>query len=386
VEGDGHLTPRQQPKGGPSLADVMRISDRYIGKQVLFGTLFAILILSVVLVLGSLFREIRPLLVEQKIPLTLLGQFVLNILPFSLMFTIPWGFLSAVLLVFGRLSSEQELTGFRVAGISLPRISAPVFVVALALCGLSVWLNVEVAPRAKASLENILYREVMRDPRALLDPGAVQSRFKNQKVFIEGKDGDALIGFHMYQTRKVNDPDAPPPAYVHAGRVELVVDKVEQQFKLTLDNTFIESQKADGTFDRAIAGEARYWFLSFSDSRPKKPKPAAMTTEEIREFANDPRLTPKARVMVRSEITRRYAYSLACLAFAFIGVPLGIKSRRRDTSSGLVLGIAIAAGYFLSTFLAEQFHTDAQVTAALWAPNVLCVLLGLWLFRRARFK
>jgi lipopolysaccharide export system permease protein len=365
----------------------MRISDRYIGKQVLFGTLFAILVLSAVLVLGSLFQEIRPLLVEQKIPLTLLGQFVLNILPFSLMFTIPWGFLSAVLLVFGRLSSEQELTGFRVAGISLPRISAPVFVVALTLCGLSVWLNVEVAPRAKASLENILYREVMRDPRALLDPGAVQSRFKNQKVFIEGKDGDALIGFHMYQTRKANDPDAPPPAYVHAGRVELVVDKLEQQFKLTLDNTFIESPKADGTFDRAIAGEARYWFLSFSDSRPKKPKAAAMTTEEIREFANnDPRLTPKARVMVRSEITRRYAYSMACLAFAFIGVPLGIKSRRRDTSSGLVLSIAIAAGYFLSSFLAEQFHTDAQVTAALWAPNVLCVLLGLWLFRRARFK
>lgn len=365
---------------------MIRISDRYIGKQVLFGTLFAILVLSMVLVLGSLFKEIRPLLVEQKIPLPLVGQFVLNILPFSLMFTIPWGFLSAVLLVFGRLSSEQELTGFRVAGISLPRISIPVFVVAVALCGLSMWLNIEVAPRAKASLENILYREVMRDPRALLDPGAVQSRFKNQKVFIEGKDGDALVGFHMYQTRKANDPNAPPPAYVHAGRVELSVDQVKQEFKLTLDNTFIESPKADGTYDRAIAGQAQYWFLSFSDSRPKKPKAAAMTNEEILEFAKDPRLTPKARVMVRSEITRRYAYSMACLAFAFIGVPLGIKSRRRDTSGGLVLSIAIAAGYFLSTFLAEQFHTDAQVTAALWAPNVLCVLLGLWLFRRARFK
>lgn len=364
----------------------MRISDRYIGKQVLFGTLFAIVVLSLVLVLGSLFREIRPLLVEQRIPLALVGKFALNILPFSLMFTVPWGFLSAVLLVFGRLSSDQELTGFRVAGISLPRISAPVFVVALALCGISVWLNVDVAPKAKASLENILYREVMKDPRALLDPGAVQSRFKNQKVFIEGKDGDALIGFHMYQTRKENDPDAPPPAYVHAGRVELIVDQEKQQFKLTLDNAFIESPKDDGTYDRAITGEAKYWFLSFQDSRPKKPKPAAMTNDEIRVFANDPRLNEKGRVSVRSEITRRYAYSMACLAFAFVGVPLGIKSRRRDTSVGLVLSILVAAGYFLSSLLADQFHTDAQVTAALWAPNVICILLGIWLFRRSRFK
>lgn len=365
----------------------MRISDRYIGKQVLLGTLFAILVLSVVLVLGSLFREIRPLLVEQHIPLAIVGQFAINILPVSLMFTIPWGFLSAVLMVFGRLSSDQELTGFRVAGISLPRIAAPVFVVALLLCGLSVWMNISIAPMAKASMENILYREVMRDPRALLDPGAVQSRFKNQKVFIEGKDGDALVGFHMYQTRKVNDPDAPPPAYVHAGRVELMVDQVEQQFKLTLDNTFIESPKEDGTFDRAIAGQAQYWFLSFSDSRPKKPKPAAMTNDEILKFANeDPRLSEKARVSVRSEITRRYAYSMACLAFAFVGVPLGIKSRRRDTSGGLVLSILIAAGYFLGSMLADQFQTDASVTAAIWTPNIVLVLLGLWLFRRSRFK
>jgi len=364
----------------------MRISDRYIGKQVLFGTLSAIVVLSLVLVLGSLFREIRPLLVEQHIPLALVGQFALNILPFSLMFTIPWGFLSAVLLVFGRLSSDQELTSFRVAGISLPRIAAPVFVVALALSALCLWLNVSIAPRAKASLETILYREVMRDPRALLDPGAVQSRFKNQKVFIEGRDGDALIGFHMYQTRKPNDPDAPPPAYVHAGRVELLVDQEKQQFRLTLDQAFIESPKDDGTYDRAIAGEAKYWFLSFLDSRPKKPKPAAMTNQEIVEFSHDPRLNENGRVAVRSEITRRYAYSMACLAFAFVGVPLGIKSRRRDTSSGLVLSILVAAGYFLSTMLADQFHTDATVTAALWTPNVLCILLGLWLFRRSRFK
>ena len=40
----------------------MRISDRYIGKQVLIGTLYAVLVLGVVLVLGNLFRQIQPLL------------------------------------------------------------------------------------------------------------------------------------------------------------------------------------------------------------------------------------------------------------------------------------------------------------------------------------
>jgi lipopolysaccharide export system permease protein len=77
---------------------------------------------------------------------------------------------------------------------------------------------------------------------------------------------------------------------------------------------------------------------------------------------------------------------MACLAFAFIAVPLGLGARRRDTSSGLVLSLLIGTGYFLTTMLAEQFKTDAGATAALWAPNAACVLLGIALFRRARFK
>jgi lipopolysaccharide export system permease protein len=365
----------------------MRISDRYIGKQVLFGTVFAIVVLSLVLVLGNLFREIRPLLVEQRAPLGLIGRFLLNVLPFSLIFTIPWGFLASLLLVFGRMSSDQELTGFRVAGLSLTRLAAPVFAIALALSGVCLWLNLEVAPKARDSMQNLLYEEFLRDPRSLLDPGAVQSRFSNQKVFIEGRDGDALIGFHLYQTRRPNDPDAPAAAYVHAGRVDLLVDKAKKEFRLTLDDAFIESEKEDGSVDQAFAGEAKYWYLGFSNSRPKKPRASAMSNDEIRRFAaEDPRLTPAKRIEWRSEITKRYSFSFACVAFAFIAVPLGLKSRRKDNSMGLILSLLIGAGYFLCSFVADQFRQEALVTAALWMPNAICIVLGVILFRRARFR
>lgn len=365
----------------------MRISDRYIGKQVLFGTLFAILVLSLVLVLGNLFREIRPLLVEQHAPLGLVGRFLLNVLPFSLIFTIPWGFLSALLLVFGRMSSEQELTGFRVAGLSLTRLAAPVFLLAAVLSAICLWLNVRVAPASRAAMADLLYQEFLRDPRSLLDPGAVQSRFTNQKVFIEGRDGDELVGFHMYQTRKPNDPSGPQPAYIHSGRVGLHVDNVKKEFRLTLDDAFIESQKDDGSVDLAFAGEAKYWYLGFSDSRPKRLKPSAMNNDQLRRFvAENPLLKPEKLREYRSEITKRYSFSFACVAFAFIAIPLGITTRRRDNSSGLVLSLLIGAGYFLATSLADQFRSDAMIAAALWLPNVLCVVVGVLLFRRARFR
>ena len=81
-----------------------------------------------------------------------------------------------------------------------------------------------------------------------------------------------------------------------------------------------------------------------------------------------------------------FSFSMACFAFAFVAVPLGLGSRRRDSSGGLVISLLIGTGYFLLTMVAEQFKSDIGATAMLWAPNVLCVLIGLFLFRRARFR
>ena len=112
-----------------------------------------------------------------------------------------------------------------------------------------------------------------------------------------------------------------------------------------------------------------------------------MTNDEIlAEIATNPELTPSKKIKLRSEITRRYSFSMACFAFAFIAVPLGLGSRRRDTSSGLVISLLIGTAYFVVSILAEQFKSDAGVTAMLWAPNVACCLLGCVLFRKVRFK
>jgi lipopolysaccharide export system permease protein len=341
-----------------------------------------------VLVMGNLFKELRPLLVEQHAPPELVFRFVLNVLPFSLMFTIPWGFLSAVLLVFGRLSSDNEVTAFRVAGISLTRLALPVFVIAALLSAVCLWINVNVVPLAKASLTEMLYEQVKRDPRSLLNPGLVQSRFKNQKVFVEKREGDSLHGFHLYQVSNgENGTAARAEAYVHAGQVSLVVDQEKKQLRLKLLDAFIETKPESGVSEFAFAKEAEPWLFDFSTDLTRKARSSAMTNPEIRRYlAENPDMPTGKRIEFGAEITKRYTFSLACLAFACVAVPLGLKSRRKDTSGGLVLSLGIGLLYFLFTMAAEGFKSDTAATIALWAPNVFCGLLGLHLFRRARFR
>lgn len=365
----------------------MRISDRYIGKQILLGTFYAVLILGLVLVLGNLFKKIQPLLVDQKAPLELVLRFVLSVLPLSLMYTVPWGFLSAVLLVFGRLSTGHEITGFRVAGISLVRLAAPVFLIGSLLSIASLWLNTQVVPRSKATATQLIYEQAARDPDSLLKPGVVQGNFKGegagvQKVLIEGRSGEWVEGFHYHQVPNDGGDDR---TYVHAARAALAVDEAKSQLRIKLEDAFFETHRADGRIEMAFAGMAEPLLIDLRDPRSRRIRPSAMTNEQIRaEMTTGP--DAKKRIRLHTELTKRYSFSMACLAFAFIAVPLGINSRRRDTSGGLILSLLIGTGYFLVTVLAQQFPSEAMATAVLWSPNVACVLLGVWLFRRARFR
>lgn len=368
---------------------MLRISDRYIGRQVLFGTLYAVMILGLVLLLGNLFKKIQPLLVEQKAPLELVLRFVISVLPLSLMYTVPWGFLSAVLLVFSRLSSGQEITAFRVAGISLPRLAAPVFLLGALFSLGSLWLNIHVVPQSKASSVQLLYEQATRDPDSLLRPGVVQGNFKGSdedtlQVLIESKRGEWVEGFHFYQLPNEIDGER---TYVHADRAALAVDQQHSQLRVKLENAYFETRRPDGRTEIAFAGHAEPLLIDLKNPGQRKSKANAMTNQEIlQELATNRELTPKQQVRLRSEMTKRYSFSFACLAFAFVAVPLGLGARRRDTSSGLVLSLLIGTGYFLITMLSEQFETDLAATAVLWSPNVMCVLLGAFLFRRAKYK
>lgn len=377
----------------------MRISDRYIGKQVLTGTVYAVMVLGIVLVLGNLFKQIQPLLVDQKAPLALVFRFVIGVLPLSLMYTIPWGFLTAVLLVFGRMSSCHEITSFRVAGLSLARLSLPVFVIGALLSGLSLWLNATFVPQSKASTRQLIYDQAARDPGSLLKPGVVHGDFKGdgqevQQLLIEGKTGDWLEGFHFYV---MQDPKNAEPktakqggaamTYVHATKAALTVDKAKSQLRLKLEDAYFESRNAEGKVDAAFAGEAEPLVIDLKKASDRKIRASLMSNEQIRvEMANNPALTDSQKLKMRSEIMTRYAFSFACLAFAFVAVPLGLQSHRRDTSRGLMISVLIGTGYFLITMMADQVKSTAGSAAVLWAPNVLCIVIGLFLFRKARFS
>jgi len=130
----------------------MKLLDRYIAKQILVTAFFAVGVLSLVLVFGNVFKQLLDLLVNHDVPIEYILSFMAYILPFSLTFTIPWGFLTAVLLVFGRLSAENELIALRSMGISIGRICFSLGIISVVCVAICLWINVDVAPKAQQQM------------------------------------------------------------------------------------------------------------------------------------------------------------------------------------------------------------------------------------------
>jgi lipopolysaccharide export system permease protein len=377
----------------------MRLSDRYIGRQILIGTVFAILLLSTILVMGSLFQNIKTLIVDFGAPLSMIGEFILATIPFSLIYTIPWAFLSAVLLVFGRMSSDNELIGFRVAGMSLKRLAMPVFVIGLGLSAMCLWLNLEISPKAKRQVDNIKIRAFMKDPKSILRAAAEKDGLErleksagNVRAYIEKSDGDVMHGMHLFQVPDPGDKSGRRLIYVHAMRAEPKIENKE--FRFHLYDAMFETVDETGAPKIVMAKESVPVVLPFTEA-PTKPDPSSMSNGEIRAsidafYDNFPKARGREEVKKKyvanceAEIQRRYASSFACLAFAFIGVPLGIKARRKDTSTGLIISLVIGAAYFICGMIGGK--SPDGIVVANWAPNVICVLIGLYLLRRARFR
>ena len=99
-------------------------------------------------------------------------------------------------------------------------------------------------------------------------------------------------------------------------------------------------------------------------------------------------LAGEEKLRATVELHKRFAASLACVAFALIAVPLGITAHRKETSVGFALSLIIAFTYFFFIIMADTFRDNAAAhpTILIWVPNILFITLGSFLFWRLSKK
>lgn len=133
----------------------MTILNRYILKSHVGPFLFALSVLTGVLMVNTVARRLEQL-AGKGLPLaTILEVFVLS-LPHILALTLPMAVLVAVLYAFSQLAAENEITALKASGVNLLHLLAPLLVAAFAFSGLMVWFNDSVLPDTNHRLKELL--------------------------------------------------------------------------------------------------------------------------------------------------------------------------------------------------------------------------------------
>ncbi len=400
----------------------MRIFDRYIGRQIVTATLIAVSVLSVIMVLGNIVRKLLSLPTEilREMPAMLLLKFVGYALTASLPFTVPWSLLTAVLLVFGRMSADNELLAIRMAGNSFLRICAPVLGFAALLSALCFWINLQIAPLAQSEIFRLPTMVATDNPKKLLSADRVIDQIDDFIIFIGSKkNDDELRDFQMIMM----GPKKFPIGYISARRVKVSDNREERGLDLDLQaGTLIlrdeERDEQDAGHGPRVIQEIRAPIsigqvtqtatLRSLYEKLDRVKPGMMGTLELSQKLEEENalaraeaaagitkgkgddLTAKERASgYRTELNKRFSFSLACLVFVIIGAPLGVTAQRRETSVGFAISLVVGISYIAFLLLGDSILKDnpkAMPWLVVWLPNVVFLALGLWLFRRLQKK
>jgi lipopolysaccharide export LptBFGC system permease protein LptF len=326
------------------------------------------------------------LLVNHDVPLEYLIAFIAYVLPFSLIFTIPWGLLTAILLVFGRFSADNELIALRCNGVSITRICIPLGAIAVMCTAICLWLNVQAAPAAQEKLRGTIFDLATRNPLALFGSDQVIDQFPGRRIYVGKKEGNKLENITVFEM----DDKMLPVKVTYARTGMLEADLANKQILMHLYKARYQERDSKDPFNlhkihdgiNMVEGTLPISLEELYEKEKKRPYRSALSIEQLLEQLKSE--NSRERSASRTEINKRFSFPFACVAFAIIGVPLGVTAHRRETSIGFAMGLIVATTYFLFVIIGDTLRGNphAHPELLVWFPNILFIVLGILLFRR----
>jgi len=390
----------------------MRTLHAYLLRQVL-GTLgMTVGVFTFFILLVSVLKEVLGLLVSQQVSLGLVVKSILLLIPYVLIYALPMGLLTAALLVFGRLSADQEITAMRAGGISLVRLTVPVLILSVAMSGVCAFITMQFGPECRVAYKNLLREVGLAKITALIPEKTYIRDFAGAIVYVSRVDGAYLEDILVYELkgdRVESDTRASSGEIVFSPTNDLVY----VQLTNTYQTRFVEDRRLPVTWSlgqaefiytntsiRRVEGRPDLNNMTFSELRrelrdlesrmsaalPIEPARVGGTMEERRKAERLKRSRQQDLTYpVRLQMHRQVAFSFACIGFTLVGIPLGIRAHRRESSFGIAVAILLVLVYYSFFIFGASLETRAELAPhlILWAPNFLFQVAGGALLWRA---
>jgi len=383
----------------------VNLLDRYIFRSVLGTCLGAVGLFAFVLIVGNAMKELMGYLLAGQIDLMVFLKLIALLVPFVVTFALPMGVLTGVLLTLGRLSADSEVTAMRACGISLTRIARPVWILGLLFAATAFYINHEAMPWARVVYKRELAQAVRANPVSFLVPRTFIRQFPGMIVYVGERNGSAFSDIRLWQL----DGQQRVIRQINAASGKVDYDEAANTLVLTLRKAVIESRREktpedpkepqligsfeeteairlnlDRLFTRGVT-RTKLDFMPYEDLMAERTR---LEKAPAQEAPKDRDTRERTLTRIKLVVSERFNNALAVFSFALIGVPLGIRVSRRETSANLGLAVGLALGYyFLTTAIGWlDKRPDLYPWYLFYLPNLLFCATAAWLFSRVGRK
>jgi lipopolysaccharide export system permease protein len=311
---------------------------------------------------------------------------IIYILPSFMVIAIPMSFLLAVLLTFGRLSSDEEITAVKASGISLVQMMPPVISISIITFIATLFLMIYALPWGNHSFKTKIYNIVREKADTSIVPGRVLDSFSDIILYVNEKDKNS----NRYRGIVISEKGKGAKSNtIIASEAEIisVPDKLSVALRL---------------YDGAIHKEGekkrlRYNIIKFKQCditlsiNKKKNKPSSASKGD-RELSIGELLIKVKELKARGhkydylmvELHKKFSIPFACIVFAFIGAPLGIQGKRSGKAHGFMFSLLLITIYYIFLMAGEALGDKGTIPPFLtmWAPNIFLMGIGLYLLNK----
>ena len=370
----------------------MKTIERYVFGSFLSSFVLAFLVLSFVLTIGLLIQIVG--LIMDGVPMSLVGEFCAVSLPETLQWSMPLALLVSSILVFSRMSADSEISAMRACGVNILSVMKYPILFGLFCTLLGFWVNNEVVPRGHEIRRTLKTRVSVKTGLSVLEPGRVIDDFPHIKLYFGRKEGNWL-----YDLVVIDYSDENVERMITADKA--LVTQRDADIDLELYRMTVDPVDAK---HRTMARVNRYVYTLKDAVRQKKYTrrmkdlrffemldDIRRRAEWIAAHEHDKEIQPMRLEFEKRqlsghkvELSKRFVFSMASICFVLIGIPLGIRSQRKESSIGMAVSLAVSLGYYVVVMLMLSCEEKYAIYPwyLIWLPVVVCGVLAARLVRK----
>jgi LPS export ABC transporter permease LptG/LPS export ABC transporter permease LptF len=374
----------------------MRIFTRYILREVSSYALLGAVLFTFVLFMRDM-QKILDLLVRDSASIPDVLRIFADMLPNTLIVTIPTAVLAGILLGLSRLAADSEVTAMRASGIGATTFVRIVSILSFSALALGLANTLYFAPRGAADLLRLEDRLKSSQASFEVQPRVFYEDFKNYVLYVQDvhPGSGSAVWQHVFLA-DLTQPANPDVTTAERAIVSRRGSSDPQDLRLLLLNggQHHPNPTDPNQYDFYTFGESNVPLQLTSQDETHISRNSthllALTLPEL--FARirgvpipgEPSPTNGDRLAARIELQSRFSYPFACLVLMLIGVPLGLSSKRGGKSGGIVLTLLLVFAYYLVFNLGVAFAKSGKLSPffGVWSANIVFTLFGLILLQQ----